>query len=259
MNETTTRWQAASPKRAWPAAIARNVSVTSARLTPGPTAVVPGRSGLEGGEGGPMDVAVLADLERGEVEPERGQLPAQVRDLAPCDPTETVVDERGLDLGELHVEGGGIRVVAGRGPASSMSAARVRRRRSAMKPKRWRYGSSGKRRRSCRSVSGRSSASRARRVARARGRRSPAVAAAIVCMSRRATASYPCRTWSAWMRNVRSVMSAVTNGLPSRSPPTHDPKRRKAGTRGGRVPVRRSPATAVEGGVAPSGRAAARA
>ena len=45
-------------------------------------------------------------------------------------------------------------------------------------------------------------------------------------------------TWSAWIRRVRSVTSAVTVGLPSRSPPIHVPQRRNAGTRGGRVPVR---------------------
>ena len=33
------------------------------------------------------------------------------------------------------------------------------------------------------------------------------------------------------------VVSAVTSGLPSRSPPTHDPQRRNGPTRGGRVPV----------------------
>ena len=107
-----------------------------------------------------------------------------------------------------------------------------------MNPKRWRYGSSGKRRRSWRSVSGRSSASRARREAIGRGTRSAVVAAAIVCISRVATASYPRRTWSAWIRNVRSVISAVTPGLPSRSPPIQLPTRRNAPTRGGRVPVR---------------------
>ena len=49
------------------------------------------------------------------------------------------------------------------------ASTRVRRSRSAMNPNRWRYGSSGKRRRSWRSVSGRASASRARRLASGRG------------------------------------------------------------------------------------------
>ena len=40
------------------------------------------------------------------------------------------------------------------------------------------------------------------------------------------------------MRSVRSVISAVTPGLPSRSPPIQLPQRRNAPTRGGRAPVR---------------------
>ena len=51
-----------------------------------------------------VDRGVLADLERGEVEAERCQLPAQVLDLAPRDPGEAVAGERGLQLGELAVE-----------------------------------------------------------------------------------------------------------------------------------------------------------
>ncbi len=47
---------------------------------------------------------MLPELERGEVEPERRQLPAQVLDLAPCDPLESVLRERFLDLGELRIE-----------------------------------------------------------------------------------------------------------------------------------------------------------
>ena len=59
-----------------------------------------------------MHVGVLADLERGEVEPERAELPAQVGDLAERDPLEAVGDERVLDLGELGVELGGVGVPA---------------------------------------------------------------------------------------------------------------------------------------------------
>ena len=51
-----------------------------------------------------MNGAVLADLERGEVEPERRELPAEVLDLAPRDPPESVRDQRVLDLGQLRVE-----------------------------------------------------------------------------------------------------------------------------------------------------------
>ena len=62
-----------------------------------------------------------------------------------------------------------------------------------------------------------------RREASDRATWSPLVAAAIVCISRVATASYPWRTWSAWMRSVLTVISAVTPGLPSRSPPSSCP------------------------------------
>ncbi len=40
------------------------------------------------------------------------------------------------------------------------------------------------------------------------------------------------------MRIAWSVVSAVTDGLPSRSAPIHDPNWRNAWTAGGRVPVR---------------------
>ena len=60
-----------------------------------------------------MDRAVLADLERREVEPVRRDLPAQLRDLAPGDALQAIVDERGLELGQLRVEVRGSVVVAG--------------------------------------------------------------------------------------------------------------------------------------------------
>ncbi len=117
-----------------------------------------------------------------------------------------------------------------------------------MPPRRWRYGSSGKRRRSCRAVSGSSSASRTSAVSRARSRRAAGTRAATVCISRLATASYPRRRWSAWRRAASSVTSEVTPGCPSRSDPIHDPRRSSAGASTGRVPVRpASPATAPFG------------
>ena len=69
----------------------------------------------------PVDRAVLADLEAGEMEPERRQLPAEVLGLAPRNPAESVADERLLDLGDLRVELGGALVAAGR-PASGAAA-----------------------------------------------------------------------------------------------------------------------------------------
>ncbi len=59
-----------------------------------------------------MDGGVLADLERGEVEPEGRQLPAQLGDLAPGDPAQRVLDQRVLERCELGVERRGVRVAA---------------------------------------------------------------------------------------------------------------------------------------------------
>ena len=47
---------------------------------------------------------MLADLERGEMEPERRQLPAQVGDLAPGDARQAIRNERVLDLDQLDIE-----------------------------------------------------------------------------------------------------------------------------------------------------------
>ena len=62
---------------------------------------------------GGMDRRVLADLERGEVEPERPELPAQFRDLAPRHATQAFGDERIGDLGQLRVELLGRRIPPG--------------------------------------------------------------------------------------------------------------------------------------------------
>ena len=51
-----------------------------------------------------VNLAVLPDLERGEMESERRQLPPQVLDLPPGAPREAVGDKRLLELGELCVE-----------------------------------------------------------------------------------------------------------------------------------------------------------
>ncbi len=53
-----------------------------------------------------MDGGVLPDLERGEVEPERPELPAEVRDLAPGNTAEPIGGKRLLDLDELDIEVG---------------------------------------------------------------------------------------------------------------------------------------------------------
>ena len=80
------------------------MSTTSAALTPGATSRRGRRVAAKGGERRGVDRAVLADLERREVEPERRELPAQVLDLAPGDAGQAVGDERVLDLGQLDVQ-----------------------------------------------------------------------------------------------------------------------------------------------------------
>ena len=165
-------------------------------------------------------------------------LPAQVGELAPRDPLEPVGDERVLELGELRVELSASAYPPVSGAGSPVSAARVRRSRSAMNPNRCRYGSSGKRRRSCRSISGSASASRASRDAE-RPRH------AVARLRRRDRLHQPGRDRLVAAEHVVGldraaslVTSAVTPGLPSRSPPIQVPQRRNGRARGGRVPVR---------------------
>ena len=134
VNEMTYRRQASTPKRAWRRAMDRNVASTSATVTPPETSRSGSAPAREGRERGPVDLGVLADLERGEVEPERRQLPAQVGELAVRDPCQPVGDERVLEDRELGVEDGGRRGSRRFAPPSRRSAsARVRRRRSAMR------------------------------------------------------------------------------------------------------------------------------
>ena len=62
------------------------------------------RAVADRGEGRLVDRRVLADLERGEVEPERPDLPAELGHLAERDPRQAVGDERVGDLGQLGLE-----------------------------------------------------------------------------------------------------------------------------------------------------------
>ena len=64
-----------------------------------------------------MDRAVLADLERREVEAEGRHLPAELGQVAPRDAAQPIGDERLVQLGQLGLEGGGILVVAGSRPS----------------------------------------------------------------------------------------------------------------------------------------------
>ncbi len=59
-----------------------------------------------------MDPGVLANLERGQVEPECRDLPAEIRQLPPGDARQVVGDEGCLEHGEVRVEGRGIAVAA---------------------------------------------------------------------------------------------------------------------------------------------------
>ena len=68
---------------------------------------------VEGGDRRGVDLTVLADLERGKVEAEGVDLPAQVLDLPPGDTLESVPDERVGELGQLLREGGGRGVATG--------------------------------------------------------------------------------------------------------------------------------------------------
>ncbi len=82
---------------------------------PGHELRVTRRAGADRGQRRRVDRGVLADLERGEVEPERADLPAQIGDLAPGDPLEAVGDERLGDLDQLGVEVAGRLVAPGQG------------------------------------------------------------------------------------------------------------------------------------------------
>ncbi len=91
--------------------MARNVARTSPRVTPAATSVVARLAGADRRQRRAVDGRVLADLEPGQVEAERGHLPAQVLDLAVGDALQTVGGERRLDLRQLGVQVGR-RVVA---------------------------------------------------------------------------------------------------------------------------------------------------
>jgi hypothetical protein len=89
-----------------------------------------------------------------------------------------------------------------------------------------RYGSSGQRVAMAAAGPGKSARSRASEAASSGvgGVEPPATVRAWPI--RLATASSPRSTWSAWMAMAALVVSAVTLGLPSRSPPTQLPQRR---------------------------------
>ena len=99
-------------------------------------------------------------------------------------------------------------------------------RRSAASSSFWRYGSSGQRVAMAAAGPGKSARSRSREATSSgEGGVEPA-ATVRAWPTRLVTASSPRSTWSAWMAMAAWVVSAVTLGLPSRSPPTQLPQRR---------------------------------
>ena len=205
--------------------MARNVASTSPSVTPGPTSVA--------GSGPPRD--------RGRAPPDgrRGAGGSRAtrggtRTSRPASAARRPRPRRPAPGRRRRARPGappaprrarpGRRSAPERGPVSSVRVTRVRRSRSAMNPKRWRYGSSGKRRRSCRSVSG-----SVLGVAGQAGRQRPGVPCSIGDGRRHGLhqpRARPPRSRAGRGRPgcaaSRSVVSAVTNGLPSRSPPIHD-------------------------------------
>ena len=228
----------------------------SRRPRPRPPAPAPG---IERRDRRPVDGRVLADLERREVEPERPDLPAQVRELAVGHATEPVGDER----------------IAGRRPAPGRARPGPRSRRSSgagLARERRPRPADALRDRTPKPLAVRlvreappELAHRSRgappRRARARGRaRGPCGRGR---RARRSSASAGRDRLVAAQHVVgldpqrRSVISPVTPGLPSRSPPIHDPSRSTAGraaggSRSGRL------SRAAERGVRPSTRGPAR-
>ena len=182
---------------------------------------LPSRSPARAPRAPPGAPAVLADLERGEVEAERLDLPAEVLQLAPGDALDAGVDERRLELRELGEEVLG-RVIAPERRGHPGETGRVRRSRSAMH-----RGAGGTARpgTAAELARSRAAARRRRRGARHGPGRAARARPADRLERRVATASKPWRTWSAWMRMAWSVTSAVTFGFPSRSPPIHEPQR----------------------------------
>ena len=125
---TTTRRQASTPKRAWIAAIDRNVAVTSSSGTPGETsaersaAAAPSPSAARAARCTTACWRISSDARWN---PNVPDLPAQVGDLAPRDALEAVGEQRLLELGELRVELVGRLVAPGQRAPARRSAPRA--------------------------------------------------------------------------------------------------------------------------------------
>ena len=179
-----------------------------------------------------VHLGVLADLQLGQVEPERLDLPDQVLQLAVGLPAGTGRGQRDLNRAQLgqqlvRARVGDRRRCAGGSPPAWRAA----------RSSTWRCGSPGDR------VAASSARSGNAALASASSRRTAGPGGVVSASAVRArptrsqTRSRARRTWSAWMPMAFSVNAAVTNGLPSRSPPIHEPSRTNAGTFGGCVPA----------------------
>ena len=153
VNEITYRRQASTPNRAWSRAIARNVASTSPTRDARPATSTSGPGARPRAPRAPPDGRPRAGgprATRGGTRTSRAASAA--RRPRPTRPGRARPSTSACwSDGQLRVERRGVRRSRrSAAPVSPVSAARVRRSRSAIAPSRCRYGSSGKRRRSWR-------------------------------------------------------------------------------------------------------------
>ena len=92
----------------------RNVASTSSSVTPGATSTRgPRHRPASAASAARWTAPCWRTSSDARWNPNVAELPAQLRDLAPGDPLQAVLDERGLELGQLRVEVRGVVVVAG--------------------------------------------------------------------------------------------------------------------------------------------------
>ena len=225
---TTTRSHASGPSRCWMSAIARKVASTS-------RVCGEGRDDARLGDlraGGRQHARVLPHLHRGQMEPERLHLPPQVLQLAPRQPRSATGRRASAAASRCpsrNSDGAGV------GPADAQPGRREPMGRQAQLPS---VGCVGQRPSEFGGDLGKLAArprSSARRSARLGGTsRSDTDSVRAI---RRAAASIPRSAWSVWIAIAARVTSAVTAGLPSRSPPTQVPHRRNGANEGGLRPT----------------------
>ena len=231
VNETMTRRTPRGRSDAGEPATVRKVASTSRSIP---------ESARAGTQPLPVNGCVLPDLELGEVEAERLDLPAEVLDLAPGGAREADSTRASWTPASSPIRSSAVAYEPG-GPSSVDSPARRSPTEPAPSPPKplrdeAETAAGTARPGSAPTASGQATGMprrRSRAGVRARPgfprpRALPRAPASVAC----ATASWPRRTWSAWIRKASSVISAVTSGCPSRSPPIHESKRTKAGVVG---------------------------